>query len=151
MSLQESWVERIFEKLIVAYGHDFLRRWEGLDMALVKADWADELSGYGTMPQAIKYGLENLPADKPPTAKQFRAICNTVPVATHMALPAPIEKPSPAVLERIASVGVVSGDPKAWARKLRDREFNHGATNPNGSYMTRAQKEMWRTALGVAA
>jgi hypothetical protein len=150
MSLPASWVDRIFEKLTVAYGHDFLRRWEGLDMAMVKADWAEELAGYGSMPYAIKYGIEHLPADKPPTAKQFRAICNTVPVATQMALPAPLEKPSPAVLERIASVGVVAGDPRAWANRLRDIELNHGGYMPNGLKMTRAAREMWRTALAAA-
>lgn len=140
MSLPASWVDRIFEKLTVAYGHDFLRRWEGLDMAMVKADWAEELAGYGAMPQAIKYGLDHLPADKPPTAKQFRAICNTVPVATQMALPAPVNKPSPQVLARIATVGQVSGDPKAWARKLKARE-------EQGDRLTAAQRSMWRTAL----
>lgn len=147
MSLPASWVDRIFEKLTVAYGHDFLRRWEGLDMAMVKADWADELAGYGSMPQAIKYGLDNLPADKPPTAKQFRAICNTVPMATHLALPAPVEPQSEAVRARVAAVGQVAGDPKAWAKRLRDIELNHGGYMPNGLKMTRAAREMWRTAL----
>jgi hypothetical protein len=102
MALPDSWVEKIFMKLTVAYGRDFLSRWEGLDLDLVKADWAHELDGYVNHPNALAYALENLPADKPPTAKQFRAICNTCPLPRLEALPAPVGSPSPEVMERIA-------------------------------------------------
>lgn len=147
MSLPAAWVDRIFEKLSVAYGHDFLRRWEGMDIALVKADWAHELAGYAAMPYAIRYAMENLPMDKPPTARSFRSLCNAVPVAVNLGLPAPSEKPPPAVAARLASVGNVVGDPKAWARRLRDIELNRGGELPNGRMMTLAQRDSWRQAL----
>lgn len=149
MSLPAAWVDRIFDKLTVAYGHEFLRRWEGLDQALVKADWAHELAGFEAMPYAIKHGLENLPMDKPPTARSFRALCNTVPMATNLGLAAPSAKPPPAVAARLASVGAVAGDPKAWARRLRDIELSAGGELPNGRHLTGAQREMWRTALAA--
>ena len=41
-------------------------------------------------------------------------------------------------------------DYKAWARRLRDIELNRGGELPNGRKMTRAQREMWRTALASA-
>lgn len=146
MSLPAAWVDRIFEKLTVAYGNEFLRRWDGLDMAIVKADWAHELAGYAAMPYAIRYAMDNLP-DKAPTARSFRALCNTVPVAVNMGLAAPSEKPSPAVAARLASVGHVAVDPKAWARRLRDIEINRGGELPNGRMMTLAQRDSWRQAL----
>ena len=140
MSLPSAWVDRIFSKLALAYGRDFLARWEGQDLNAVKADWAEELAGYAAHPCALKYGLENLRADKPPTARAFKALCNTVPVASQMALPAPHEKPPEAVRKRLESIGQVSGDPKAWARKLKARE-------EQGDRLTAAQRSMWRTAL----
>jgi hypothetical protein len=76
MSLPEAWVDRIFEKLSLVYGHQFLSRWDGMAMADVKADWAHELRGFQQNPRAISYGLEHLPAGRPPTVLEFRAICN---------------------------------------------------------------------------
>ena len=38
-------------------------------------------------------------------------------------------------------------DPKAWARRLQRIELEQGGILPSGSKMTRAQREMWRTAL----
>lgn len=144
MALPLPWVNRIFAKLTVAYGRDFLNRWEGIDLALVQADWAEELDGYLKNPDALVYGLNNLPADKPPTAKQFRAICNNRPEPKLTALAAPVGQPSPEVRAKVAQLihPASQQHPKDWARKLRDREQQTG-----GRGMTRAQREMWRTAL----
>lgn len=78
MSLPEPWVDRLFTKLVLVYGNDFLRRWDGLEIADVKADWAHELSAYQQSPGAIRYALENLP-QKPPNVLEFRAICQRAP------------------------------------------------------------------------
>jgi hypothetical protein len=71
-----SLVDAIFTKCALVYGRDFLSRWEGQDLAEVKADWERELSGFLNQPAAVLHALQNLPADKPPTVLQFRAICN---------------------------------------------------------------------------
>lgn len=76
MTHSASLVEAIFTKSALVYGRDFLGRWEGQDLNEVKADWERELSGFLHNPAAVAYGLQNLPADKPPTVLQFRAICN---------------------------------------------------------------------------
>ena len=89
MPLPSRWVDAIFAKLTVTYGQEFLRRWEGVDIAQVKADWALELAGYENQPKAIKYALESLPIDKPPTVLQFRELCRRAPVPRPAALPAP--------------------------------------------------------------
>lgn len=77
MSLPDAWVERIFDKLTLVYGHQFLSRWDGLKLSDVKADWGRELRGFAQSAKAIAYGLENLPPSKPPTVLEFRAICSS--------------------------------------------------------------------------
>ena len=88
VQLPASWVEKIFQKLALVYGRDFLSRWEGQNLAEVQADWAHELAGFVNAPHAIKYALENLP-EKPPTVLQFRAVCRLAPVPTALRLPEP--------------------------------------------------------------
>jgi hypothetical protein len=77
MSLPDAWIEKIFDKLTLVYGHQFLSRWDGIELAEVKADWAHELRCFAQSPQVIAYGLENLPPTKPPTVLEFRAICSS--------------------------------------------------------------------------
>lgn len=72
------WVQKIFQKLNLVYGRDFLSRWEGQELGAVMGDWAHELRGFADKPQAIAYALQHLP-EKPPTVLQFRAICNASP------------------------------------------------------------------------
>jgi len=86
--LPASWVEKIFQKLSLVYGRDFLSRWEGQNLSDVQADWAHELAGYVNAPNAIKYALENLP-EKPPTVLQFRAVCRQAPIHSPIQLPEP--------------------------------------------------------------
>ncbi len=89
LPLPESWVDRIFAKLTLAYGRAFLSQYEGIDMKMVKTDWAHELAGFVDKPDSIKFGLENLPNDRPPNVLQFRAICRRAPAPVFKALPAP--------------------------------------------------------------
>ena len=121
MSLPAPWVDRIFEKLTLTYGHRFLGRWSGLDLGQVKADWAHELARLQQSPDAIRYALNNLPPAEPPTVLEFRAICARRP-AEVVALPAP----SPEGIRRIAATlngatigGVTLADLLAHHRQLR--------------------------------
>jgi hypothetical protein len=80
MSLPMPWVERIFTKLTMIYGREFLGRWEGLNIDEVKADWAHELAGFKDHPECIAHALKNMPDGiKPPTVLEFRAICRKAP------------------------------------------------------------------------
>ncbi len=89
MSLPSRWVDALFSKLTVTYGQEFLRKFEGLQMADVKADWAEALTGYQQNPNAIKYALANLPADKPPNILQFSDLCRRSPLPKRLAMEAP--------------------------------------------------------------
>jgi len=138
------WVEKIFQKLSLVYGRDFLSRWEGQELPSVMADWSRELAGFADQPDAIAYALQHLPPEKPPTVLQFRALCNLRPDKALPALPAPESKPAPEVMARVDSLVKQPRDigNKAWAWALKERESR-------GKGLTRAQREMWRTALAA--
>lgn len=78
MALELRWIDRIFDKLTMVYGREFLQRWEGIDLNAVKADWAHELDGFDRFAVGIKYALQNLP-NKPPTVLEFRALARRAP------------------------------------------------------------------------
>jgi hypothetical protein len=145
MSLPDAWVDRIFAKLTVTYGAAFLRRYDGIPIADVKADWAGTLAGFQQMPDAIRHGLEHLPSDKPPTVLEFRDACRKAPAPALPALPAPKADPAVAAAVRQAfkRPAAVACE-KSWAYKLRDREVA-------GENLTTLQRESWREAIGVYA
>ena len=89
MSLPPSWVDRLFEKLTLVYGRTFLDRWRDIDIAAVKADWANELASFADHPDMLAYALQHLPPDQPPTVLQFRQIARKMPPPKFEALPAP--------------------------------------------------------------
>ena len=95
MALSEKWIDAIFARLTVRYGSAFLGRWNGIDMELVKADWAEELAGLENWPEAIKHALDTLPAGKPaPTVNEFKAACLRAPKPDRKALPEPVADPA---------------------------------------------------------
>lgn len=87
MSIPLSWVDKIFTKLTLVYGHEFLNRWRDLDIDAVKADWAHELRGFKDQPHAIAYALENLQFSKAPNVFEFREIARRAPPAGYKSLP----------------------------------------------------------------
>ncbi len=140
--LPSAWVDRIFAKLTVAYGAEFLRRWEGLDMAVVKAEWGVELGGVSG--EAIAHALQHLPQDRSPTVMAFRALARSAPLPSAAALPAPASNPE---VMREALRGVRTApdiDARRWARGLRAREAA-------GDRLTRYQRAAWREALPVSS
>jgi hypothetical protein len=141
MSLPVPWVERIFDKLTVRYGRDFIGRWEGVNITAVKQDWADELARFQQNPDAIRYGLDNLPIGKPPTVAEFAAICNGRPEAVPRALPSPKADPE-RVAQAIQGVrkAISQSEPKSWAWRLKARE-------DSGEKLTQAQRDMWRSVV----
>jgi hypothetical protein len=147
MSLPLPWVDKIFDKLTLAYGQQFLARWRDLDLDAVKCDWAYELGGFEQAPHALAYGLSHLNEDRPPTAMAFRAICASSPDPVVQALPSPSADPArvAAELARLAPIMAehrVDADMKGWARKLRAR---HKA----GERLNLYQIDCYRIALGL--
>lgn len=147
MSLPTAWVDKIFSKLTLTYGRDFLGRWEGVSLADVKTDWAHELSGFENWPEAIAFALTNLPTDKPPTVQAFKAMAHKAPKPERAQLPAPKADPArvAAELAKLAPVRAQRGaktDFKAWAKSLHAR---HEA----GEILRPIQVRFYREALGM--
>jgi hypothetical protein len=87
LPLPSAVVDSLFARMQVRYGADWIRRWEGTDIAAVKAEWAHEL---GDLPEyALRHGLEYMPIDKPPTVAWFRALCLRAPPPHRPALTEP--------------------------------------------------------------
>jgi hypothetical protein len=144
MSLPDNWVERIFRKLAATYGQAFLRQYDGVDLADVKANWAQELAVFQQAPDALAYGLDHLPADRPPTVLAFRELCRRPTEHATSTLRLPLPKPDPAMARAIRDAWkpVGMGGPRAWADRLRKRE-------EDGEKLTQFQRKAWRDAIGV--
>ena len=136
--LPSSWVDSLFARLAVRYGSAWMGMWNGVDIAAVKRDWAEELAGFADAPDAIKHALANLP-DRPPNVQQFRALCINRP-RTEKALPAP--PADPAVVEKVLSAfeRPPAHGPKAWAYALKKRD-------EQGDRLTLFQRSALREAL----
>lgn len=88
MSLPDAWIERLIARLQLRYGAQWTQAYAGIDPAAVKADWSQVLTGLTL--DNLDLGVRRLPADRPPNAMQFRALCFTAaPPAVERALPAP--------------------------------------------------------------
>lgn len=147
MALPDSWVDRLFAKLTVTYGQGFLRQYDGVELDDVKANWAEELGCFSQSPQAIKFGLEHLPAAKAPTVLEFRELCRKRPESNILkALPAPRQEVSPEMVAKVRDLihKPDTTDPKHWARALKAREECRDK-------LTLFQRKCWREALGEAA
>jgi hypothetical protein len=101
MSLPSPIVDAIFLKLKLTYGRDFMGRYEGIDEAIIKADWAHELAGFAHSPNAIKHALEHLPI-APPNVLGFRALCINRPEPAPLALAGP--RPSDAEKAKVRAM-----------------------------------------------
>lgn len=73
-ALPESWVEKMFHKMLLDYGKKFTDQWAGADLDELIAHWARELASY-TGPE-IKRGLAAMETrDWPPTLPEFKKMC----------------------------------------------------------------------------
>lgn len=142
-------IELIFGKLQVRYGAAWLRQWDGVDMQLVKADWADELAGFASNLEPLRYALRNLP-ERCPNVAQFRAIANGCPLPQFQQLPAPVADPA-LVAEELARQTEIRKaitpreDGKEWARRIVAR-LKSGDTS-----ICRYTARSARMALGMEA
>lgn len=138
-------IDAIFGRMAVRYGTEWLRKWEGVDMAAVKADWKHELKGFSTNLEPLRYALKHLPV-KCPTVAEFRSVANSCPPPEFKQLPAPHAKPElakqvvGAVKQKLGGLPVK--DPKDWARKLKAR-------HERGEKLGGHQIAAYRQALGL--
>lgn len=136
--LSQKYVDRIFARLLVRYGIQWIRMWDGIDEAAVKSDWAQVLDNIPEF--RLRHALDNLPSDRPPNAAQFRALCiGAREVAAPPRLSAPALNPQ-RVVELVARIDRGPKDPLAGARAMRNRELA-------GERLSIPQREFWRIAL----
>lgn len=92
MPISKSLIDELFARLGIRYGSAFMRQWPDANPDVVKADWAEVLSGLrGT---DIGYALKYLPDGMPPNALQFRAIARRAPEPNEPRLEAPKADPA---------------------------------------------------------
>lgn len=142
-------IELILGKLQVRYGAAWLRQWDGVDMQLVKADWAEELAGFASNLEPLRYALRHLP-ERCPNVAQFRTIANGCPLPQFKQLPAPTPDPA-LVAEELARQTEIRkaitprADGKEWARRIVAR-LDNGDTS-----ICRYSAMSARMALGLEA
>ena len=133
-------LDAVFERLTGIYGNRFTNMWANIDPNTVRVTWAREIAGYDM--DSVRYALEHLNPDQPPTALQFRKLCNAAPSKTLM-----IEHKGHANPQRIADELAKlhqksQVDGKEWARAIlaRDRA---------GECVPRISVRFAREALGI--
>lgn len=71
---QGEWVDRLFGRLSAMYGARFADMWAGLDLAMIKAAWAEDLGDLAT--DEIARGVAACKQrDWPPTLPEFLGLC----------------------------------------------------------------------------
>lgn len=133
MSLPKAWIDEIFTRLTVRYGRTFMSRWDGVDIELVKADWAKELAGFANWPEAIAYAFDHLDSERPPTATMFRQVATKAPRVERERLEAPKADPErvQAELAKLTHASLNGKqDPKDWARRIVTRHQAGEKVNP---------------------
>lgn len=138
-------IDAIFGKLTIRYGSEWTRKWEGVDIAAVKADWKQELVGFSKNLEPLRHALKHLPV-KCPNVEEFRNIANSCPPPEFKLLEAPRASAEYAkqvvaqVKQRVSLFPKL--DPKDWARKLKAR-------HEKGEKLGTHQINAYRQALGM--
>jgi len=72
--LPETWVEKIFDRMLLSFGKKFIDQWAGADPQKLLNHWTIELAGFTGA--EIKSGLTAMDSmDWPPNLPQFKKLC----------------------------------------------------------------------------
>lgn len=161
-SLPERWIQSLWTELRANYGG----RWDRMfpvppcppDVApdahaqahiqAIQAVWAKRLGRFQFNSSAIRHALDHLPTE-PPNLPEFEVLCNRRPDAPQQpALNRPKADPE-RVAREIAKIreNFKVGDNLGWARALHEADIRGGTFN--GKYITLAQRQTYRLALGL--
>lgn len=126
MSLPVKVIDRLFERMLLTYGSQWVGLWNGADMLQVKSLWASELGAFADRLDAVAWALERLP-ERAPNLVQFKALCREAPRPEAPALPLPEANPErmrqalQGVLRALAGDGEASGQPARVGGSLGGR------------------------------
>lgn len=158
-SLPDRWVQNIWTELRANYGARWDRMYPvppvppGTDpaqhaiehIASVQRIWAKKLGRFQGNPNAIRFALDNLPAD-PPDLPKFESMCNRRPDKPAPQLEAP--KADPVRVQRVIA-GIDRSkpqrDPLQPLRELAESDARDGTYK--GRKVTLAQRQTYRKAL----
>jgi len=80
-ALPESWVERLFDRMLFTFGKKFTDQWSCAEPQRLVAHWAAEMAGFSG--EEIKRGLTAMEGlDWPPTLPHFKRLCRPAVDAT---------------------------------------------------------------------
>jgi hypothetical protein len=134
-------VDKVFARMRVRYGADWVRKFECVSHDELKADWGQVLENLPS--SAIEYGLENLP-NRVPIATDFRSLCRESLRydAPQLEITNPKIEPErwAEIKKQIQRVLTTPPDPKRPARELKAKE-------DVGEYLSIHQKRYWREVL----
>lgn len=104
-NLPDSWIERMFDKMLLEYGKKFTDQWGGADPDRLIQHWAEQLSGYSV--DEIRRGLASLEQQEwPPSLPVFKKMCR------------PSVDPLMAYYEAVAGVAErAKGNIGSWSHK----------------------------------
>jgi hypothetical protein len=149
MPLDSRTVDRIFTRLLAAYGSRWLTHIQGVPEQLLRTDWATVLDGVPAW--QIDHALEVLDeGPNPPTSRMFRQWCMRSPDAAkpkqaRLAEPQPTLAATKAGLTRLAAELGRLKDLQA-KRKPGDWIDDLRARSKAGHLLTLAQQDMLREA-----
>lgn len=73
-SLPETWIEKLFDRMLLSFGKKFTDQWSGADPQKLIDHWSNEMAGYSGA--EIKRGLKAMDdQDWPPSLPQFKKMC----------------------------------------------------------------------------
>jgi hypothetical protein len=122
-ALPSAWIDRLFERFALMYGNQWLAKWQGLDLAAVKASWAADLA-FASADQ-IRKALEHCKARQvhPPSSPEFVGLCRSFAPAmdTRSMLEDQRKGDIPDGVRQAIAEFLTPGrkrDPRDWAREI---------------------------------
>lgn len=74
--MHDSWIERLFQRFEDFYGAKWAAQFGSFPRDRVKRTWAEELSGFADMPEALAEALKAQKSSPfPPTLPEFLGLC----------------------------------------------------------------------------
>lgn len=132
MSMPIKAIDRLFDRMGLTYGNEWVRKWDSAPISEVKSMWAHELDFYSNRLEDIAWALENLP-EKCPNVIEFKNLCRKAPKIEAPRLPEPkadperlkreLEKLIVPTREAVIKAGLTDG--RDWARRIIARH-EHG-------------------------
>lgn len=147
-------IDRVFERLALAYGRAFGDQFTGMDPERVREQWAIELDSFTDHLDMVAWALTHLP-ERPPNSIQFRNLCRQAPATPEpKRLEAPPADPQRVQAELAKATPLVDGararaahrepvDYRAWAKRIVARVAMGDKT------VSRCARLMAEDALGI--